>query len=347
MKAKLLFLLIILICVGVLFEKKVIAILDCNDTCSFCADEPSCNTSPVHCQWDPIHNQCCGALETTWPPSPFGTQLTSCAVLTDMVRYFYEWGIFLGGLAVFISLLIGGFLYLTSAGNPARMSDAKDRIFSALIGLVLLFSIYLILNTINPELTMLGQPALLTHCNTYQDCPTCTGLSPAACPYECKGGFCSLKVGGAQLPCDCAPGPGCSNCKTSCKKDQDCGMGQNCVVGSCIGSFSCEGDSNPNDGTKEGGCTLVCEGAILYSGTNYSGGSTQEGLIDCDDFGNKTINSIDVKGKCQIILYQSATGLNCPQDKIYRVFANDIANMKDAGIDNPTFDSITVKETPF
>jgi len=360
MNAKLLFLLIILICVGVLFGNKVIAILDCNDTCSFCADEPSCNASPVHCQWDPIHNQCCGALETTWPPSPLGTQLTACAILTDMVRYFYEWGLFIGGLAVFISLLIGGFLYLTSIGNPSRMTEAKDRIFSALIGLILLFSIYLILNTINPELTVLNLPEFMPGCDTYKNCPTCATLLPAACPYECKGdgdgdgtkeGFCSLKMGGAQLPCDCAPDQKCSDCKISCNKNQDCGMGESCAEGSCIGSFRCKGDSNPGDGTKEGSCTLVCEGAIWYDDIKYGGNSTQSGLTECNDFEtDTTIKSIDVKGegKCQILLYQGATGLNCPQDKIYRVIANDVPNIKDLGIDDPTkFDSITVKETPF
>jgi len=106
------------------------------------------------------------ALETTWPVSPFGTDLNAACTpinsdtctLAIMVKYFYDWGIFLGGLAVLISLIFGGFLYLTSAGDPARMREAKDRIFSALIGLVLLFSIYIILNTINPELTTLIPP---------------------------------------------------------------------------------------------------------------------------------------------------------------------------------------------
>jgi len=116
------------------------------------------------------------ALELTWPNSPFGTQLNDESTLTDLVRYLYEWGIFLGGVAVLVSLIIGGFLYLTSIGNPARMSEAKDRIFSALIGLVLLFSIYLILNTINPELTILTIPnftfdtGTLFACDTNSDC---------------------------------------------------------------------------------------------------------------------------------------------------------------------------------
>jgi hypothetical protein len=100
------------------------------------------------------------ALEVDWPPSPLspGFTLTDDSTLTDMVRYFYEWGIFVGGIAVLFSLIIGGILYLTSAGDPAKVSAAKDRITSAIIGLVLLFSIYLILNTINPELTVLTPP---------------------------------------------------------------------------------------------------------------------------------------------------------------------------------------------
>lgn len=101
-----------------------------------------------------------------------------------MVQYFYEWGVFIGGIAAFISLLFGGFLYLTSAGDPGRVSEAKDRMTSALIGLVLLLSIYLILNTINPELTVLTAPivnspdsALSAPCDTNADCSV---------NYECK-----------------------------------------------------------------------------------------------------------------------------------------------------------------
>jgi len=93
------------------------------------------------------------ALEINWPPSPAGTDLASNSTLPDMVKYFYEWGIALGGLAVFIALLIAGIQYLTSIGNPAVMRDAMDRIKSAILGLVLLLSSWLILTTINPKLT--------------------------------------------------------------------------------------------------------------------------------------------------------------------------------------------------
>ena len=100
------------------------------------------------------------ALEVSWPSSPGGTSLTDNSTITDIVKYFYEWGISLGGLAAFISLLTAGFQYLTSAGEPAKMSEAKDRINSAILGLVLLLSSYLLLKTINPELTTLKLPEL-------------------------------------------------------------------------------------------------------------------------------------------------------------------------------------------
>ncbi len=97
-------------------------------------------------------------LEVHWPPSPLGTLLTDASDLTIFIRYLYEWGIALGGLAAFIALIIAGFQYLTSVGDPARMKEAMDRIKSAFLGLVLLLGSWLILNTINPQLTTLHVP---------------------------------------------------------------------------------------------------------------------------------------------------------------------------------------------
>ena len=99
------------------------------------------------------------ALETVWPRAPLGTILTDSSSIVDVVRYFYEWGIVLGGIAAFISLVIAGIEYMASAGMPARIADAKDRMTSAVVGLILLLGIYLILNAINPELTVLRIPS--------------------------------------------------------------------------------------------------------------------------------------------------------------------------------------------
>ncbi len=96
-------------------------------------------------------------MQTNWPRSPLGAGLDVGSTITDLVQYIYEWGIFLGGLAVFIAFLIAGFQYLTSVGNPTLMKESWDRIKSALFGLILLLSSWLILHTINPELTILRE----------------------------------------------------------------------------------------------------------------------------------------------------------------------------------------------
>ncbi|MBA7640098.1 hypothetical protein ES703_47763 [subsurface metagenome] len=99
-----------------------------------------------------------GKLELAWPNSPMGTSLTDNSKLVDFIKYLYEWGIALGGLAAFIALVIAGFQYLTSAGNAIKMRDAMKRIQSAVLGLLLLLGSVLILNTINPQLTTLKMP---------------------------------------------------------------------------------------------------------------------------------------------------------------------------------------------
>jgi len=51
----------------------------------------------------------------------------------------------LAGIALFIMLLIGGFKYLTSAGNPENAASAQKTITYAIIGIVLIALAYLIL----------------------------------------------------------------------------------------------------------------------------------------------------------------------------------------------------------
>ena len=61
-------------------------------------------------------------------------------------------------LAVFM-IIVAGFQWVTAYGNPSKIEDARDRIFMAILGLILAFSAWIILNTINPALvnpTFLG-----------------------------------------------------------------------------------------------------------------------------------------------------------------------------------------------
>jgi len=160
------------------------------------------------------------ALQVDWPDSPLGTPLNESSELPQLIQYLYEWGIALGGLAAFVALLIAGFQFLTSAGNPASMSEAKGRMQSAGIGLVLLLSSWLILYTINPELTtfkplVMPEPSLLGNCEEgeiYKDEFGVEHLRAGnefceyhfGCDYECKDDACTIDLAGLFNVEDCS-----------------------------------------------------------------------------------------------------------------------------------------------
>ncbi len=54
-----------------------------------------------------------------------------------------------------IVLMIAGIMWLTSAGNPSRIQEAQKLIKGGLLGIGLAFGAYLILYTINPNLTVM------------------------------------------------------------------------------------------------------------------------------------------------------------------------------------------------
>lgn len=76
-------------------------------------------------------------------------------LLTDYVKYVFNFFLAIAGFVAFGALILGGYNHLTSGGNPSKMGDAKDQISSAIIGLIILLSSVLILNTVNPQLTTL------------------------------------------------------------------------------------------------------------------------------------------------------------------------------------------------
>lgn len=56
------------------------------------------------------------------------------------------------GIVAFVQIIYAGWIYLTAAGNTTKTGDAMKKISNAILGIVLLFSSYIILNTINPDL---------------------------------------------------------------------------------------------------------------------------------------------------------------------------------------------------
>ncbi len=76
----------------------------------------------------------------------------------DFATYFgnlYKLALWIVGISALFMLVVGGFLYLSSAGNTSLLGTAKKYIYSALIGLVIALISWLLLDTINGDLTNL------------------------------------------------------------------------------------------------------------------------------------------------------------------------------------------------
>ena len=83
------------------------------------------------------------------PPPPSGENN-----IPKYVKYLFNFTIAIGGIIALGALILAGYRYIISVGNAAARQEAKDKIISAIIGLALLLSSYLILVTINPELVV-------------------------------------------------------------------------------------------------------------------------------------------------------------------------------------------------
>lgn len=88
-------------------------------------------------------------------PSFGGFDINDDQELGQIVAWLYAFIIGISGLAAFVMIVWGGVQYMTSAGNPTRTGEAKDKIQKALLGLLLVLASFLILRVINPELTIL------------------------------------------------------------------------------------------------------------------------------------------------------------------------------------------------
>ena len=77
-----------------------------------------------------------------------------------IVANLYEFSLMIGVLLAFGVIVYAGIKYTVAVGNPSAQSDAKDHVFQALLGLLLLLGASIVLGTINPRLNRLFLPTL-------------------------------------------------------------------------------------------------------------------------------------------------------------------------------------------
>ncbi len=82
-----------------------------------------------------------------------GNRFLSIPWIAQWVSWFYSYAIAISGTIAIIIIMVAGFLWITSAGDPSKINQAKDLIKSAVLGLTLIFVAYILLYYINPSLT--------------------------------------------------------------------------------------------------------------------------------------------------------------------------------------------------
>lgn len=133
-------------------------------------------------------------------PCAFDASKRCVDSIGQYVNAFYKY--FAGGIGILATVMIlwGGFKWMTAAGNASKVGDARDTIYSAIMGLILTFGSYILLNTINPALVNLsvgvnsiGRQELGTvSCDTYPREAFVEGT-------YCVGGDCCGQIGRVQV----------------------------------------------------------------------------------------------------------------------------------------------------
>ena len=70
--------------------------------------------------------------------SKFGSELTVASIISRLLLYIFP----IAGLILFFMLIAGGFGLLTSAGNPEKTKVAQGKIVSAIVGFIIIFAAY-------------------------------------------------------------------------------------------------------------------------------------------------------------------------------------------------------------
>ena len=115
------------------------------------------------------------SLEIEYPEIG-GEAPTGETKLPEYIKYIFNFSLLLGAILAFAVLSFGGIRWLVSTGSPAAIKEAKSWMLAGIIGLALLLCSYLILTTINPELTIFKEMEPLEPvdgvylCETEDDC---------------------------------------------------------------------------------------------------------------------------------------------------------------------------------
>lgn len=115
----------------------------------------SAQINPQPLQFEPqiqIPNSAFSATSVSVATLDTKTGMFNSDLLAKYIQAFYNYGMAVVGILAAIVLMAGGVLWLTSGGDSGKVGQAKELIIGSIVGTGILFSSWIILNTVNPEL---------------------------------------------------------------------------------------------------------------------------------------------------------------------------------------------------
>lgn len=101
-----------------------------------------------------------GQLEIQYPEFAGIKPEVVTTSLPAYIKYIYYFLIGIGGLIALGALIYGSVRYIASFGNPQTAKEGRDQILAAISGLIILLASWLIVHSINPEITTFRLPPI-------------------------------------------------------------------------------------------------------------------------------------------------------------------------------------------
>ncbi len=95
-------------------------------------------------------------LQISIPSLHFGEGFSNNkgAWIGEYIKAIYNYSMTIVGILAAVVLMFAGVIWLTAGGNASRVDDAKKWITASLTGLIIALTSYMILNIVNPDLTI-------------------------------------------------------------------------------------------------------------------------------------------------------------------------------------------------
>jgi TRAP-type C4-dicarboxylate transport system permease small subunit len=77
---------------------------------------------------------------------PIDLQIFGGGSLPELIQRLINIALLLAGVVAVIFLIIGGYSYITAGGNAEQAAGAKTTVLNAIIGLIIIFASFLIIN---------------------------------------------------------------------------------------------------------------------------------------------------------------------------------------------------------